>query len=39
VRSYGENKIVHIIDKNIEKQLRKLGAKRIKERRKRYGKD
>lgn len=39
VRSYGENKIVHIIDKNIEKQLRKLGAKRIKERRKIYGKN
>ena len=35
VRSYGENKVVRIIDKNIEKQLRQLGAKRIKERRKR----
>ena len=35
VRTYGENKVVFIIDKNIEKQLRRLGAKRIKEKRKR----
>lgn len=35
VRDYGENRVVSIIDKNIEKKLRKLGAKRIKERRKR----
>jgi hypothetical protein len=39
VRNYGENKIVSVIDKNIEKQLRKLGAKRIKEIRKKYGKN
>lgn len=35
VRSYGENRVVSIIDKNIGKQLRRLGAKRIKEKHKR----
>ncbi len=30
VKNYGENNIVPIIDKNIERQLKKLGAKRLK---------
>ena len=31
VRDYGTNHVVSIIEKNISKQLRKLGAKRVKE--------
>lgn len=33
VRDYGENKVVSIIDKNIMKELRKIGAKELKEKR------
>ena len=39
VRDYGKNEVVSIIDKNIEKQLKRLGAKIIKEKRNTYGKN
>lgn len=31
VRDYGQNKVVSVIDTNIQKELRRLGAKEIKE--------
>lgn len=35
VRDYGKSNVVSIIDRNLRKQLNKLGAKEIKEKRKR----
>lgn len=31
VRGYGKNKVVPVVDRNIKKQLNKLGAKEVKE--------